>query len=164
MGHITQVTLPRTSPYNGEEVMHGRRLLSAKQVTKLVGSLLVILGMTAAFVTPANAAEAARPSREGHWYRCNDISGSPLCISIWGDLNENADVNVWYSKNAGPERLVQLYLSACGGQRDLVAQGTVEAGDTIDGSRVKYIYFNSCWVGHMRIGNTQYTTGEVTTR
>jgi hypothetical protein len=147
-----------------EETVHSRRSPLSKKSVRIAGPLLVILGMAGMFAAPANAAAPAGASLAKHWSTCNDISGSPLCISILGDLDANADVNVWYSKNSGPDRLVRLYLSKCGSSRDLVAQGTVEAGDTIDGSRVKYIYFNSCWVGHMRIGNTQYTTGELYTR
>ena len=48
--------------------------------------------------------------------------------------------------------------------KELAYQGSIAPGQTKYGSKVKYIYFNSCWVGHMKIGNTQYTTGELRTR
>ncbi|MEV0616457.1 hypothetical protein AB0I81_24295 [Nonomuraea sp. NPDC050404] len=130
----------------------------------MAGALAAAAGIAAASGAPANATSFAEAAQAASWSRCNDISGSPLCISVTGNLNANATVRVSYTKNSGPERFVGLYLSACGSPQGLVAQGTVGPGDTIAGSRVRYIYFNSCWVGHMRIGNTQWTTGELLTR
>jgi hypothetical protein len=98
------------------------------------------------------------------WSRCNNIAGSPLCITVNGSLNNTANVTVSYRKNSGPVRSIRLYVSACRTPRQLVYQGSIAPGQTRYGSKVRHIYFNSCWVGHMRIGNTQWTTGELLTR
>ncbi|MEU0558118.1 hypothetical protein [Dactylosporangium sp. NPDC006015] len=116
------------------------------------------------FATPAHAAEPGDVTVAAGWARCNDISGSPLCISVNGALNSTATVMTSYQKNSGPDRSISLYLSACGTAKELVYQGSITVPGTRYGSRAKYISYNSCWVGHMRIGNTQWTTGELLTR
>lgn len=128
--------------------------------------LFVMAGMIAASLALPHATASAAPSRAPHWVRCNQIYGSPLCISVIGHLDDQADINVWYSKNSGPERSVRLYLEKCESakNRALVAQGKVEAGGTIDGSKTRYIYRNSCWIGVMRVLNQRFVTGELLTR
>jgi NAD(P)-dependent dehydrogenase (short-subunit alcohol dehydrogenase family) len=128
--------------------------------------LFVMAGMITASVALLHATASAAPSRAPHWVRCNKIYGSPLCISVIGHLDDQADISVWYSKNSGPERSVRLYLERCESAktRALVAQGKVEAGGTIDGSKTRYIYRNSCWIGVMRVLNQRFVTGELLTR
>jgi hypothetical protein len=125
-------------------------------IVRIPATMAAALALTVPFGSPAQAAAG--------WARCNDISGSPLCISVNGPLNGTATVMTSYQKNSGPTRSIQLYLSACGTAHELVYQGSITPPETRYGSKAKHIVYNSCWVGHMRIGNTQWTTGELLTR
>jgi hypothetical protein len=127
--------------------------------------LFVMTGMIAASVALAHATASTDAARVRYWSRCNDIYGSLLCISVSGNLDEQADIQVWYHKNSGPERSVRLYLQSCrSAKRDLVAQGRVAAGGTIAGSKVRNIYRKSCWIGQMRVLNERFVTGELLTK
>jgi len=126
--------------------------------------LLMIVGTTVVLMALTHATASAEPAGSNHWSRCNDIYGSPLCISIIGKLNESAEITVEYRKSSGPVRFVRLYLQRCdSGKRDLVVQGEVVPPNIINGSKVRRIYSNSCWIGQMRILNMRFVTGELRT-
>lgn len=93
--------------------------------------------------------------------RCNDISGSPLCIDWYRDANYNGSVSVSYRKDSGPTRYVRLYVASCGQPMVQVFAGNVSAGGYVWGSWHGRILPGACWVGYMRIGNTQWTTGQL---
>jgi hypothetical protein len=140
------------------------RTAHPRKIVRLIATVATTLAMITVSLTPATAATSADASALRLWSRCNDIAGSPLCITVNGNLNDTANVTVSYRKNSGPVRSARLYLARCGKAKELVHQGSVRPGQTIYGSKIKYIYFNSCWVGYLRIGNTQWTTGELLTR
>lgn len=127
--------------------------------------LLVMTGMIVASVALAPATAAAAPARVRYWARCNDIHGSPLCISVSGNLGEQADIQVWYRKLYGPERSVRLYLQSCSSaKRDLVVEGRIKPVNTIVGTKVRNIFPRSCWIGQMRVLNERFVTGELVTK
>lgn len=127
--------------------------------------LTIVVGLLMASVSEAQPVNVERK-----WRRCNVIGGSPLCIFIKGNLNQRADIRVWYHKNSGPKRFAKIHLFSFGkrcegrARRELIAQGTVKPNETIGGSKVRHIYLYSCWSGSMRIGNRQFSTGELITR
>jgi hypothetical protein len=93
--------------------------------------------------------------------RCNDISGSPLCVGWFRDANYNGTVWVEYYKTSGPTRHVRLYVASCGQPKVLVYEGDVSAGRRVTGGWNGRVSPGACWVGYMRIGNQQWTTGEL---
>ena len=145
--------------------MHNIRKITSISYYKLMMALAMVVGLSLANVSEAQPVNSVR-----EWHRCNVLWGSPLCISVRGSLNQRANIKVWYSKNSGPKRSARLYLLAfgkrCKGRvrQVLVAQGTVKPHETLSGGKVRHIYLYSCWVGRMRIGNRQFTTGELITR
>jgi hypothetical protein len=129
---------------------------------------LMMVGMIVAFVALAYAPRSADAAGPDTWKRCEDIYGSPLCITVAGKVNERARITVSYEKNAGPERDVRLYFQRCkGSKRVLVAHGHVDTEDgsaprhTISGTRTRKIQPNSCWIGIMRVVNMRFVTGEL---
>ena len=146
-------------------IVHLEPLSPFRQWARIVAAFAAALALASVQISPAGAAESPRGAAVREWHTCNDLWGSPLCISVRGSLNDKADIKVWYSKNSGPRRFVRLYLRRCGKPgRDLVVQGYVKPHETIDGGKVRHIFFKSCWVGDMRLGNRNFTTGELLTR
>jgi len=107
---------------------------------------------------------AADVAAEKQWHRCNDISGSPLCLVIDGELDGKGHVGVRYHKKSGPVRSIRLYIASCGRAKELVSEGNIAPTQLKLGGKWKSLSYSSCWVGYLRIGNTQWTTGEVVTR
>jgi hypothetical protein len=127
-----------------------------------------MVGVIAALGALPGATAAARPLGPDQWKRCNDIYGSPLCITITGKFNEQAHITVEYTKHSGPDRDVSLYVQRCvGGKpvlvaRDRVGTDNVALSDTIRGTKVRDLKPNSCWIGIMRVLNMRFVTGELT--
>ena len=133
-------------------------------VRRLVAGLVAALAMIAPAASPAQAAQPADVAAAKQWDRCNDISGSPLCLVVSGTLHSTGSVSVRYHKQSGPPRSIRLYIASCGRAKELVYQGNIAPTQFKLGSKLKHLSYSSCWVGYLRIGNTQWTTGEVVTR
>jgi hypothetical protein len=101
------------------------------------------------------------PSAQDWDSRCTDISGSDLCLMWERDSNYEGYLEVWYSKRSGPKRYIHLYVAGCDQPKYQVYEGYIEPGQTRAGAWDGYIYPGSCWVGYLRIGNAQWTTGEL---
>jgi hypothetical protein len=110
------------------------------------------------------AGDEADVAAKKQWHRCNDISGSPLCLVIEGALNSSGRVSVRYHKKSGPVRYIRLYIASCGRAKELVYEGKIAPTQLKLGGKWKHLSYGSCWVGYLRIGNTQWTTGELVTR
>ena len=128
----------------------------------------VVFLMFAAGVGPAGAeSDVARtpgkpsPSAQDWDSRCNNIRGSDLCLSWWRDSNHQGEVEIFYRKESGPKRYIRLYVALCGHAKLQVYEGYIEPRQTRAGAWDGPISPGSCWVGYMRIGNRQWTTGEL---
>jgi hypothetical protein len=137
----------------------------ASRIGALVG---IVVLMFASGASPARAesdvAQSAvqqPPSIQDWDSRCNDISGSDLCLMWERNSNYEGTLEVWYSKRSGPRRYIRLYVAGCGLPMHQVYEGYIDAGQTRSGAWDGYIYPGSCWVGYLRIGNAQWTTGEL---
>lgn len=124
----------------------------------MLAAAALTLSMSA---SPADAAAPAPAPAPLAAERCNDISGSPLCVDWHRDANYNGSVGVSYMKNSGPTRYVRLYVASCGQPKVQVWEGNVAAGEFAWGDWNGRVLPGACWVGYMRIGNTQWTTGEL---
>jgi hypothetical protein len=133
-------------------------------VIRLVAGLAAALAMIVPAASPAHAAQPADVAAEKQWDRCNDISGSPLCLVITGELDGKGHVGVRYHKKSGPVRSIRLYIASCARAKELVYEGNIAPTQLKLGGKWKSLSYSSCWVGYLRIGNTQWTTGEVVTR
>jgi hypothetical protein len=92
---------------------------------------------------------------------CNNISGSDLCLMWERGANYEGSLEVFYRKTSGPTRYIHLYVASCGHPKYQVYEGYIEPGQTRAGAWDGYIYPGSCWIGYLRIGNAQWTTGEL---
>lgn len=136
------------------------------RVAAMLAATVLTLGLSIGSASAApdsgtTTGDVVAPLASGQ--RCNDISGSPLCIRWQRDTPRPGEgiVEVWYTKNSGPARFVNLYVASCGQPMVRVFSGTVAAGDTGWGYWDGYPRPGSCWVGYMRIGNSQWTTGQI---
>jgi hypothetical protein len=141
----------------------------------LTGCCVAVLGMggaaTAAAPTsaPAEAERSApdpldaEPSASAQDWdsTCNNIDGSDLCLMWERGANYEGYLEVFYRKTSGPTRYIHLYVASCDHPKYQVYEGYIEPGQTTAGAWDGYIYPGSCWVGYLRIGNAQWTTGEL---
>ena len=139
-----------------------------RRVSRLIGVVgaVVLLftagaGLAEAESAVAQAAAQQSPSARDYHSRCNNISGSNLCLLWQRNSNYKGFLNISYSKKSGPRRYIRLYVALCGHAKRQVYAGYIEPGHVRSGTWNVYIYPGSCWVGYMRIGNTQWTTGEL---
>ncbi|MGW4793770.1 hypothetical protein ACWEPC_15350 [Nonomuraea sp. NPDC004297] len=95
--------------------------------------------------------------------RCNNISGSPLCIVV-GGVDQTTFIRTSYHKRSGPKRYVGLYVALCDTAGRRVYAGNVSAGQVVTGGLRRWVSKGGCYIGFMRIGNTQYNTGRLTVR
>lgn len=132
-----------------------RRKLALAAVGALAAGMV-----SAPLAIPATAAGASSIGPMAAGSRCNDISGSPLCIGWRRDAGGHG-VTVSYKKNSGPTRHVRLYIAGCGLPMTLYWEGDLSPGQTGVGTWGGVPQPGSCWVGYMRISNSQWTTGEI---
>jgi hypothetical protein len=131
----------------------------------VLGAVVLILSLS---TSPAQAGSEGAQSAIGQQSgaqdfdsKCNRIFGSPLCIAWYRNANYQGELEVFYKKNSGPRRYIRLYLASCGQPMAQVYEGFISPGQTRAGFWDGYIYPGSCWIGYMRIGNRQWTTGRL---
>ncbi|TDC98877.1 hypothetical protein E1292_33815 [Nonomuraea deserti] len=122
-------------------------------------SVTAILAATVTALTMAPTSADAAAARQ----RCNDISGSPLCIVV-GGVNQTTFIRTYYHKRSGPKRYVGLYVALCDTAGRRVFNGYVSAGQVVTGGVRRWVSSGGCYIGFMRIGNAQYTTGRLIAR
>lgn len=157
-------------------LIHPKRNIQSEWVVKPIGfPILIGGGVLGAVVlilslstSPAQAESDGAQSAIGQQSgaqdfdsKCNWIFGSPLCIAWYRSANYQGELEVFYKKNSGPRRYIRLYLASCGQPMVQVYAGFISPGQTRAGFWDGFIYPGSCWVGFMRIGNSQWTTGEL---
>jgi hypothetical protein len=131
-----------------------------------VGGATTVAAPASAPAASARAApdpqDAAPSASAQDWdSRCTDISGSDLCLMWERGANYEGYLEVWYQKTSGPKRYIHLYVASCDHPKYQVYEGYIEPGQTKAGAWDGYIYPGSCWVGYLRIGNAQWTTGRL---
>jgi hypothetical protein len=131
----------------------------------VIGTAVVLFiagaGLAEAKSDVAQAAAQQSPGARDYHSRCNNIAGSNLCLLWQRNSNYKGFLNIAYSKKSGPRRYIRLYVAGCGKAKRQVYAGYIESGQVRSGTWNGYIYRGSCWVGYMRIGNRQWTTGEL---
>jgi hypothetical protein len=140
-------------------------LWRVRRISGVVGAIVLLLtagvGLAEAEAAVAQAAAQQAPSARDYHSRCNNISGSNLCLLWQRNANDKGFLQIAYSKQSGPRRYIRLYVAQCGHAKRQVYAGSIEPGHVRSGTWHGSISPGSCWVGYMRIGNTQWTTGEL---
>jgi hypothetical protein len=136
-----------------------------RRIIGVVGAIVLLLtagaGLAEAESAVAQAAVQQAPSARDYHSQCNNISGSNLCLLWQRNANDKGFLQIAYSKQSGPRRYIRLYVAQCGHAKRQVYAGYIEPGHVRSGTWHGSISPGSCWVGYMRIGNTQWTTGEL---
>lgn len=173
--------IPGTSPASGYNASVARFSHHAKpqagsrlarevmgRVRRLIGVVGAVIFLFSAAANPAEVASAVAqttaqqaPRARDYHSRCNNIAGSNLCLLWQRTANYKGFLNIAYSKRSGPRRYIRLYVARCGRAKRQVYAGYIAPGQVRSGTWHGSISPGACWVGYMRIGNTQWTTGEL---
>ena len=76
-----------------------------------------------------------------------------------GGVNQTTFIRTYYQKRSGPRRYIGLYVALCGTFGRRVYAGYISPGQVASGGLRRWVSRGGCYIGFMRIGNTQYNTG-----